>query len=450
MKKQKGISLFCGAGIGDVGFRAAGIEFVVMAELEANRAEIAKINFPTATTIVGDIWETGRQIIEATNNLTDGELFLITCTAPCQGMSKSGQGTLLRNIREGKRPSLDPRNRLIIPALRIIKELRPLFVVFENVCEMRNTLIEDEAGSMVKILDLIERELGRDYVGKAYDIEMADYGIAQRRKRLITVFTRDRVAAPRILDGINLVPTSTHSSRAAPGKAQWIPVKEVLSRFPSLDAGRKETASNPSVPFHRVPLLDPFKYEWVRHASPGASAFDNQCINPSCLYTGNPTHSNKIDAQGINRANGETPLFCEKCGHRLPRPFVTDEDGTPRIMSGYTSAYKRMDAQLPCPALTRNFSWACSDNKLHPYQHRVLSIAEALAVHSLSDYDFRWGPIFAGSPSERAVAPDTLIRLVVGESIPPRFLELLGQHILKLSEPASEFEKKAKQYALAY
>ena len=105
-------------------------------------------------------------------------------------------------------------------------------------------------------------------------------------------------------------------------------------------------------------------------------------------------------------------------------------------MSGYTSAYKRMEASLPAPALTRNLSYPCSDQKLHPSQNRVLSLAEAMRIHTLDRYDFAWGPIESGSRKKSVgTAPDSLVRLVIGESVPPRFFELLGRHILTF--PAS-------------
>lgn len=39
---------------------------------------------------------------------------------------------------------MDSRNRLIIPAISIIKQLEPEWVIFENVANMQNTLILDE------------------------------------------------------------------------------------------------------------------------------------------------------------------------------------------------------------------------------------------------------------------------------------------------------------------
>jgi len=363
-------------------------------------------------------------------------------------MSKSGQGTLLNNMRKGVRPKLDPRNRLILPALYIIQRIKPRFIVFENVCEMRNTFIEDDTGRLRLILNIIQDKLGGEYTGKAYDVEFADYGIPQRRKRLITVYTRDATAIDHFDSGVDFIPEPTHARFPVPGRLPWVSVKTALKGFLSLDAKDIKSARHPHILFHRVPVLDAKKYEWIKHTPPGASAFDNQCINPECLYKGNQVHAAKRNHEGINQACKDTPLYCQQCGSLLPRPYVKDKNGTLRIMSGYTSAYKRMDPDLPCPALTRNFSFPCSDHKVHPFENRVLSIAEAMKIQTVSDFSYKWGPIVNGRNEVLEYAPDTLIRLVIGESIPPKFTKLLGEHIKGLIMKKSELPRRAKQREL--
>lgn len=442
--RPKAVSLFSGAGIGDIGFHAAGIEFIAMCELEPDRAELARLNFPAATVFAGDINRVGSDVVRCAQERLGGqELFLLTCTAPCQGMSKSGQGTLLRNIRLGKRPKLDPRNRLILPALKTIAALRPRFVVFENVIEMRNTVIEDDNGRLVRILDCVAEQLGEDYSGAAYDVEFADYGIPQRRKRLITVYTRDEAAARQFRSGIPMIPHPTHAKDGRDGRRKWVSVWEAIQDFPTLDAGNKRSAESRSVEFHRVPLLDQKKYEWVRHTPAGQSAFDNQCVNPGCGFSKNRSHGATRNGHGINQSNKDTPLYCEACGALLPRPYTQEPDGSMRIMSGYTSAYKRMAANLPAPALTRNLSFACSDHKLHPFQNRVLSLAEAMRIHTLAQCGYKWGPFRTPAGKQREHAPDNLIRLVIGESIPPAFLRMLGEHLLVLAAGRASIQATA-------
>ncbi len=449
--KYTAVSLFSGSGLGDIGFKASGADFIVMNELLSDRAQLLSLNFPTASVINKDILEFYEELIKLTESKLleqKKSIFLITCTAPCQGMSKSGQGTLLKNIREKKRPKLDFRNRLIIPALKVISHLCPEFVVFENVCEMRNTIIENDFGEKRLIIDIIKDYLEPKYLGEAYDVEMADYGVPQRRKRLITVFTRNAIAKDYYKKGIDLIPESLYSCKPELGKMPWISVSEALKEFPALDAKSLESAVCSSLPFHRVPLIDQKKYEWIKCTLTNKSAFDNQCINPRCKYQGNTAHGNKRNGDGINQANKDTPLYCMKCGSLLPRPYVKRKDGTLRIMSGYTSAYKRMDPNLPCPTLTRNMSFPCSDHKVHFSENRVLSLAEAFHLHTLDRYNYKWGPIKNVKGEIKKYAADTTIRESIGESVPPYFLEMLGNHLQLLTKKNSIIYTNGKQLNL--
>src|SRR4051812_10481967 len=88
------VSLFSGAGIGDLGFKAAGFRFISMCEIEPERAALARLNFPEAAVFPGDIREAGSKIVEHTRerlHALRSTPKLIACTAPCQGMSKNGQ-----------------------------------------------------------------------------------------------------------------------------------------------------------------------------------------------------------------------------------------------------------------------------------------------------------------------------------------------------------------------
>jgi len=425
------LSLFSGAGIGDIGLRSSGFNFLGFSELEGDRLDLIKFNFPSAKFFIGDIWDTHKEIIQ---EFSTKDIKLITCTAPCQGMSKNGQGTLLKNIREGKRPKLDVRNRLIIPALEIIVALKPEFIVFENVSEMRRTYIENTDGKVIGILELIRSKLDIEYVGKAYDVEFADYGIPQRRQRLITVYSRSQKHKGIFKEGFELIPEPTHNKNGEAGLIKWVSVMDAIKDFPKLDAVAIEKSQSKALEFHRVPLLDTQKYFWVSNTPIGRSAFDNQCVK--CGSNNNETHSTTRNVTGINQSSKSTPIYCASCNELLPRPTVRDKNGELRIMSGFTSAYKRMSPFLPSPTLTRNFSYACSDSKIHPYQNRVLSIAEALKIHTLSDYSYKW---LQTTKDGEKVVNDGLIRLVIGESIPPKFMHLLGNHLIKSSKDGFNF-----------
>lgn len=440
MAKYSALSLFSGGGIGDLALRSAGARLLVACELRTDRAQLLKQNFPEAAVVEGDIQEQVQEIVRiAREKLHGEELDVLFATPPCQGMSKNGRGKLLSAIRRGEKPKHDHRNELIIPALSIAQRLHPKIVVFENVPEMEQTLIPTEDGTVKSILDVVAEKLGSEYAGNWEVVEFANFGVPQRRQRLITVFSRIEPLRTILSAGGEFLPPGTHS-KDGKGQQRWVTVSEALRGVPPLDAASKITAEDPELPFHRVPLLDRDKYFWVSNTPEGRGAFDNQCVNPTCRYQANPVHGSRKDVGGINRANKDTPVRCVKCGELLPRPWVHDGEDY-RLMSGFTSAYKRMSGHLPASALTRNMSYACSDQKLHPSEHRVLSLHEAFIIHTLDQYDYVWG-----REDGRRVS-DKTIREVIGESIPPKGLEVIFRAILETIDKG-DMSKVRGRYSL--
>ena len=192
---MKAISLFSCGGIGDLALKGAGVEVVLANELENDRAEVFCYNFPEVHMIVGDIWEKKEKIVRDTRSLLSGEeLDIVFATPPCQGMSKNGRGKLLNLVRKGERPKVDPRNQLVIPAIDIFLELNAETLVMENVPEMENTLIPSSTSEkeLVSIPEYILERLGSAFSSSIQVVEFADYGVPQRRQRLISVFSKKR------------------------------------------------------------------------------------------------------------------------------------------------------------------------------------------------------------------------------------------------------------------
>ena len=424
---MKAISLFACGGVGDLGLRHAGFDVIVANELLEDRAEVFKQNYPETKMVIGDIREKTQEILDATVAALNGDqLDIVFATPPCQGMSKNGRGKLLNLIRQGRKDAVDPRNLLIIPTLEIFKNSGAHTLVMENVPEMDSTVIPHprRIDELIGIIDLIVEELGPEFAREVKVVEFANYGVPQKRQRLISVFSRNKNIKSCIKKYGTIFPQETHSKDGRTGK-KWVTVRDAIGDTPALDAGRPETAECKTIPYHRVPLLDSEKYLWVSHAKKERSAFDNQCINPACNYQENPTHSSGKDSSGINRPSKETPIFCQKCGKLLPRPWVK-EGHTYRLMKGYTSAYKRMSWDAPSSTLTINLSYACSDNKLHPEQNRVLSLYEAMKLHTITEYVFSW------KRKDCKKVSDKLIRELIGESIPPAGLEKIFSHLAAL------------------
>lgn len=419
-----GVSLFSSGGIGDLALRACNVEVCVANELLTNRAEVFIKNFPNCNMLQGDIWTLkDRIILESKKSIKNNPLDFLIATPPCQGMSKNGQGKLLNQIRQGLKPKYDKRNELIIPTLEIIEELLPEIVLLENVPEMKNTVIPYK-GKVVNITDLIQKKLSPlGYEGLFEVIQFADYGVPQRRKRLITVYSKNKRLKDHLRNFGNLFPRSTHSKKGDKLKTSWVTVRDAIGKLEELDSKNQKLSVGKTNKYHKVPVLDKKKYFWVSNTPQEKGAFDNQCVK--CDYNQNKTHIARRNSEGINRPSEKTNIFCDNCGSLLPRPHVF-EKGEYRLMRGFTSAYRRMKWDEPSTTLTTNFSYVSSDNKIHPEQNRVLSIYEAFKLHTLDRYDFMW-EISKGVP-----ASDTLIKEIIGESVPPFGLEIIINHLIEI------------------
>lgn len=424
-KTYNAISLFSSSGIGDLGLHANGIHTVTACEIIEERMALFKNNNPNTKCFCGDIWKLEKDIIDDYNERFSENPFLILATPPCQGMSPNGMGKMLSDYRKGLRPKYDERNRLIIPAIHIIKALQPKWIIFENVANMENTLIYDENDELINIIDYVRRELGKDYVGGPQVIDCADYGVPEHRVRLLTIFSKSEKARQYYEKNRSFLPEKTHSQERTLFLKKWVTLRDVISGLPVLRAEKGQNIDKKNS-LHKVPVLDEKKLWWLDNTPEGNTAFNNQCVNPKCGYQGNKLHGAKHNEEGINKYNEDTPLYCEKCGSLLPRPYV-EEKGTEekRIMKGFTSAYKRMTWDEPASTLTQNFQYACSDNKVHPSQTRVLSLWEGLIIQTISAYPYSF--VINGKQVK-----DGLIRDTIGESVPPKIIDVICKKIFEI------------------
>lgn len=163
------VDLFAGCGGMTEGIRQAGIKVVAAVEIDRNAAKTYRQNHNDV-----ELFETDIRLLDP-QNLTDllngNPLHLLAGCPPCQGFS---------SIRRKNRNSecLDSRNELILEFLRFVKELRPLVIMLENVPGLE---IYSLFHSFCKELE----GLGYDFDWKVVDV--ANYGVPQRRKRLVLV-----------------------------------------------------------------------------------------------------------------------------------------------------------------------------------------------------------------------------------------------------------------------
>lgn len=418
------LSLFSSAGIGELGVKACGINILLSNELLKERCSLYHENYPDTENICGDIWELQDKIVEDWVKKNVGQPFLVYATPPCQGMSFNSVGRLQFEIRAGKRPKEDPRNRLIIPTINIIKRIKPKWILLENVPDMQLTIIRTENNEYKNIIEYIKEELGPDYVGKAEVVNCADYGIPQTRTRLITIFTNSEMGKHYYSKHQSFLPNKTHSKDGENGLKKWVSLKDAIGKLPQLSA-EKGKNSCATIPWHIVPIMKKEKFWWVKNTPYNETAYNNQCTE--CGYQNTPRHGMCMK-DGIHQSKKDTPIYCAKCGALLPRPSMIDrKTGIRRRIKGFDSAYRRMVWEMPSPTLTQNFQYEASDKKLHPDQNRTLSVYEALILQTIAEYNYKL------SVNNKPITRNLCCQ-IIGESVPPRLIELICSNILAIDK----------------
>ncbi|NGZ04722.1 MAG: DNA cytosine methyltransferase [Magnetococcales bacterium] len=172
-RRMTAIDLFSGAGGMSLGFESAGFDIIGAVEVDPIHALVHHINFPYTQTIcnnISDVTEKDFENLLHRNNITN--LDIVVGGPPCQGFS---------NI--GKRQLDDPRNKLVFEYVRALKILSPNYFIFENVPGLAS-------GDHKKFL----YELINEFEGIGYKITLpfqildaADYGVPQKRRRLILI-----------------------------------------------------------------------------------------------------------------------------------------------------------------------------------------------------------------------------------------------------------------------
>ena len=414
------MSLFSSAGIGELGIKASGFKILLSNELLSSRCDLYKENYPETECLCGDIWQLKEQIVNAWENFQVGSPFLLYATPPCQGMSFNSVGKRLQEIRKGRAPKDDPRNQLIIPTVEIAKRIKPQWLLLENVQGMQNTIIPVGNGEYKNIIDFIREELGTEYVGGAEVVNCADYGIPQTRVRLIT--GKQYYAANN-----SFLPPRTHSQTTVPGRKPWVTLRDAIGMLPPLSAEKGKNKDS-SILWHCVPVMKPDKFWWIKNTPANETAYNNQCVE--CGYDENPRHGMRF-LNGRHTYKNDTPIYCEKCGALLPRPTMSDkETGERRRIKGFDSAYRRMSWDAPAPTLTQNLQVETSDKKLHPSQNRTLSVYEGMCLQTIADYDYKF------SIDGKLITANSCCK-VIGESVPPRLIELICRNITKIENERS-------------
>lgn len=176
-KRPTAIDLFAGCGGMSLGLEAAGFDIVASVEYDPIHAIVHHFNFPYSATLCTDIKFVSKDsLLDLVNQQGfSTEIDLIVGGPPCQGFSHIG-----------KRQLDDPRNSLVFEYVRLIKEIRPKYFVFENVPGIGTGKHKQFLQELIAEFE----NFGYHVTKPVQILDSSSFGVPQKRKRLIMLGSR--------------------------------------------------------------------------------------------------------------------------------------------------------------------------------------------------------------------------------------------------------------------
>jgi len=212
------VDLFAGCGGLSEGFIQNGFNLLAANEYDKNVFGTNIYNHskyaPKESFILGDITkqETKQQIYDA---CAGKQVDVILGGPPCQGFSYAGW-----------RDPNDTRNQLFRDFVDIVTTLKPKFFVMENVLG----ILTMRGGEAIKEIIHAFADAGY-YVGEPLKMTAADFGVPQKRKRVILIGCRDNISISQPS------PLFSENDEGLFPLPKYISVREAIGSFPPIPDG---------------------------------------------------------------------------------------------------------------------------------------------------------------------------------------------------------------------
>ncbi|MFI3174377.1 MAG: DNA cytosine methyltransferase [Bacillota bacterium] len=330
------ISLFSSAGVGCYGFKSEGFECVATNELIQRRLDIQRFNNKCkyeSGYICGDIStdETKSALTAEIEMWKKKEklnrIDVVIATPPCQGMS-------VANHKKADNEII--RNSLVIESIKLIKEIKPRFFIFENVAAFMKTTCTDVDNIDKSIADAIQNNLGGIYSYISKIINFKEHGACSSRQRTLVIGVLNELADD--ISPYELYPSLEKEKT----------LREVIGHLKSLKTFGEIDSSDI---YHAFRVYPDHMRDWIRDLKEGQSAFENEDDNKK-------PHQVK---------DGKIVINQQKNGDKYKRQY--------------------WDKVGPC-IHTRNDQLA-SQNTVHPMDDRVFSIRELMCMMTVPP-SFKW------------------------------------------------------------
>ena len=347
-RKFTAVELFAGGGGLAVGLREAGFDTMAAVEVEPHAAATFKANHTTVQVFRQDVRTVTGEMIAT---VVGGRVDALAACPPCQGFS-----SLTSKWRKE-----DERNALVSEVGRLADELKPRAIMLENVPGL--------AQKGKPLFDALLQQLeGLGYETNWSVLQVADYGVPQRRRRLV------------MLAGLGFsipMPEPTHSQTREQGRPKWRTVRETIKEMeePVTLPEAKQRGGPQAFDWHVVRQLSPANVERLKLSRPGGNWED---------------------------IPEELRVPCHRGGYK-----------------GFPNVYGRMVWDEPSATITAGCTTPSKGRFGHPERDRTISLREAALLQTFpEDYRFET-PYF-----ERACE-------IVGNALPCVFAEAVARAVWK-------------------
>ena len=319
------LDLFCGIGGIGLGLMRAGLTCVGGVDNWPDAKATFEHNHGGARLLLADLAQTTAEQIERHFTVPAAGIDVIVGGPPCQGFSTVG-----------KRDADDPRNALWTAFHRLVRDIRPAYVVIENVEGLlvtRNGRVRDE---------IIESfgEIGYEMTCRL--LRAADYGVPQLRKRAVFLGWLRGLVEPEF---------------PRPQKTPHVSVADAIFDLPALGPGEVKTTyeANPTTSYQQARRM-------------GAKLLHNH------------------EAANHPKELVELLSHIPDGGNRKSIPAHLQPK------SGFHNSYARLASWKPAIAVTSNMRKPSSARATHPTQNRGLTVREGLRLQSFDDTFVALGP----------------------------------------------------------
>lgn len=310
------VDLFAGAGGATAGLSQAGFEVLGAVENDLLAAASYEVNHHDVVLAARDIRQVDQHNLRRLLGLARGELDLLKACPPCQGFSSLASGEV-----DGD------RNDLVLDVARFVTEFRPRTLLLENVPGLARD------SRLTALTEALTQHMG--YRFRTYLVQAADFGVPQRRRRLILL-------------------------GAAPGLPN--PPARLEDALP---AG-----------FDRTPRTAGQALDELARVLPPGDPLDRARTSSAAVRA-------RIEEIPINGTRFDLPeahqLACHQALGRSGRRVAT-------------ASYGRVRRDRPAPTMTTRCTTPSCGAFVHPEEHRGLTLREAAALQTFPPtYHFAGG-----------------------------------------------------------